>query len=127
MSNAYADIDDYQARYGALGDSAAERVDQLLDDAALYLDAAVERHGIDAQAKAEALKVACCARARYIEERGDGTASRTQQAGPYSYTVSYQKSLKGFDAWLREQFGELLGIGTGGVACVAIGYGERDG
>ena len=126
MANAYASIEDYEARYGELGEHAAARVAQVLDDAALYIDAAVEKHGIDCAAKAEALKVVCCARAKYIEERGDGTASRTQQAGPYSYTVSYQRGLKSFDEWLREQFGDLLGIGGGGVACVALGFGDGD-
>ena len=124
MANSYASVADYESRYGTVADAA--RIQQLLDDAALFLDAAVKRHGIDADVRADALSMACCARARYIDERGDGTASRTQQAGPYSYTVSYQKGLKAFDAWLREQFGELLGIGGGGVACVAIGYADAD-
>ena len=126
MANSYATIEDYEARYGPLGASASERVEMLLDDAALYLDAAIARHGIDVQKAASALTMVCCARARYLEERGDGTSSRTQQAGPYSLTVSYTKPVAGFDRWLREQFGDLLGIGSGGTACVAIGYGGPD-
>lgn len=126
MANAYASLNDYENRYGVLGGNASERVEHLLDDAALYLDVAVERYGIDADAKADALRMVCCARARYLEERGDGTASRTQQAGPYSLTVSYTKPVVGFDEWLRVQFGDLLGIGGRGIACIPMGFGDVD-
>ena len=127
MANSYATVADYEARYGALGESAASRVSQLLDDAALFLDAAIAEHGIDTEGRAEALTMVCCARAKYIEERGDGSASRTQQAGPYSLTVSYSKGLVPFGEWLRAQYGDLLGIGGGGgVACVALGFGDPD-
>ncbi|MBQ9000314.1 MAG: hypothetical protein IJ087_00475 [Eggerthellaceae bacterium] len=124
MANPYATIENYTARYGGVGDSAAERIGRLLDDAALFLDAAVDEYGIDAVAKADALELVCCARARYLEERGDGSASRTQQAGPYSYTVSYTKPPRDFRSWLRDEFGALLGISEGGVACVPLGFGE---
>lgn len=127
MANNYAVVEDYEERYGALGDSAARRVQTLLDDAALYLDAAVKKYGIDIEANSDALTMVCCARARYLEERGDGSSSRTQQAGPYSYTVSYTRSVKSFDSWLKEQFGSLFGIGSGGVCCVALGFGDENG
>lgn len=126
MANEYAELADYEARYGTLGDSASERIEQLLDDAALYLDAAVTKYGIDKGAKAAALTMVCCARARYLEERGDGTSSRTQQAGPYSLTVNYSRPVIDFDSWLREQFGSLFGISGGGIACVALGIGDCD-
>lgn len=126
MANKYATLDDYESRYGVQGDSASERIEQLLDDAALYLEASVAKYGIDENVSADALTMVCCARARYIEERGDGISSRTQQAGPYSLTTTWQKPIIGFDEWLRAQFGDLLGITGGGVACVAIGFGDED-
>lgn len=123
MANEYARLDDYEARYGTLGDSASDRIEQLLDDAALYIDAAVAKYDIDKEAKSAALTMVCCARARYVEERGDGTSSRTQQAGPYSLTVNYSRPVVDFDTWFNEQFGSLFGIGGGGIACIALGLG----
>lgn len=124
----YATVEDYEARYGTLGESEAARVAVLLDDASLKVDALVSRFGIDAEAKADVLKVLACEYVHYQRQFaiGSNISAVTHQAGSFMETYSMRSEL-GFDKWAMRYFGDSLGISGGMASTVKIAIHDRDG
>lgn len=118
--NGYADIADYEARYGALGATEAARVAVQLDDAALSVDALVAAYSIDVAEKGAILKAMLCEYVHYRQQFGAAPhiSSVTHQAGSFSETYSMRSELP-FDRWALRYFGEALGIAGGGSATSA--------
>lgn len=112
---AYATVEDLEIRWGkTLTESEAERAEVRLDDASLYLDVIIEEYGIDAIAKADALKVVCCDMVQRKLEAASASpiSSVTQQAGAFSETMSYARPYK--KSWeLYPEDMLLLGINAG--------------
>ena len=114
---AYATVQEYEAKFGALsGESEASRVSILLDDASMFADALVERRGIDATAKAAALKALCLDYAHVVleDDRTGALSALTQQAGSFMETKSFRSRERRFDLFARDYYG-VLGIAGGGV------------
>lgn len=107
----YATVEDYEARYGTLGESEAARVQVLLDDASLKVDALVERYQIDAQEKAPVLEAMTCDYVHYQTQFavGSNVSAVTHQAGAFLETYSMRSEL-GFDKWVRRYYGDTLGL-----------------
>lgn len=125
---AYATVEDYESRYGTLGESEAERVTTLLDDASLKVDALVARYGIDVDGKADVLTAMTCEYVHYQKQFavGSNVSAVTHQAGSFMETYSMRSEL-GFDKWARRYFGDVLGI-TGGMArTVKVAIHDRSG
>ena len=124
----YATVEDYEARYGTLGESEAERVEVLLDDAGMKVDALVARHGIDAEAKADILMVMTCEYVHYHRQYASdqGIASVTHQAGSFLETYT-KKSEMGFDRWAMRNYGDMLGISGGAAYSAKIAIHDRSG
>ena len=114
---AYATVQDYEAKFGALsGESEQSRVSLLLDDASMFIDALVEARGIDAAKHAAGLKALCLDYTHEVieDDRLGGLAALTQQAGSFMETKSFRSRKKSFDVFARDYY-SVLGIGGGGV------------
>ena len=109
----YASLADYEARYGTLGESESARVELLISDASLKVDALVERYGIDTCCKAEALRAMTCEYVRYQMQfaANSGVSAVTHQAGSFMETYSMRTELS-FMRWALRYFGDALGIST---------------
>lgn len=125
---AYATVEDYEARYGTLGESEAARVEVLLDDASLKVDALVERHQVDAEAKADVLTALTCEYVHYKLQFaiGSNVSAVTHQAGSFMETLSMRSEL-GFDKWAMRYYGDVLGISGGTASSVKIAIHDRNG
>lgn len=112
----YATVADYEARWGVLGPSEESRVSEMLDDVSLFIDALVERRGIDVEKKADALKALCrnYAHRIYENERQGTLSALTQQAGSFQETRSFRRLQDDFDAFARDYYG-VLGLSTASV------------
>ncbi|MBR3159512.1 MAG: hypothetical protein IKF14_10480 [Atopobiaceae bacterium] len=124
----YATVEDYEARYGTLGNTEAARVQLLLDDAAVKITALIERTGIDVEGKCDIFRVMCCEYVHYKMQFASnvGLSSVTHQAGSFMETYSL-KSEMGFDKWARRHFGDVLGIATGSATTAKIAIHDRSG
>lgn len=125
----YAGVADYEARYGALGESEASRVELLLSDASMKIDALVEKFGIDADCKSDVLMAMCCEYVRYQMQFavGSGVSAVTQQAGSFMETYTMRTELS-FGKWALRYFGDALGIDDRGRASgVKIAIHDRSG
>lgn len=107
----YASIDDYEAKWGVLGESEASRVSAMLEDVSLYIDALVESKGIDVIEKENALKALCrdYAHRVYENERNGSLAALTHQAGSFMETQSFRRLQDDFDAFARGYYA-VLGV-----------------
>lgn len=125
----YATVEDLESGWKTLNDLEAARAAVLIERTGLFIDSAVERYGIDAAVKADALKVVCCDYVRSLMST-DGTApvsSVTHQAGSFSETTSYRNMQRNFRGFLSDYL-DLLGIsGSAHMVKVAIhdGTGEQ--
>lgn len=124
----YATVEDYEARYGTLGESEAARVSVLLGDASLKVDALVARYAIDAEAKADVLTALTCEYVHYQRQFavGSNVSAVTHQAGSFMETYSMRSEL-GFDKWARRYFGDVLGISGGAAATVKVAIHDGSG
>lgn len=125
---AYATVEDYEARYGTLGESEAARVTVLLEDASLKVDALVVRYDLDASALADVLRAMTCEYVHYQRQFavGSNVSAVTHQAGSFMETYSMRTDL-GFDRWARRYFGDVLGISGGTATSVKVAVHDRDG
>ena len=89
----YATVEDYEARYGTLGESEADRVSVLLEDASIKVDALVARHGVDVDEKAGVLTARTCEYVHYKRQFavGPNVAAVTHPAGetPGTSVIGY--------------------------------------
>lgn len=124
----YATVNDYEARYGTLGESEAERVSVLLDDAALKVDALVSRYDLDTGALATVLKALTCEYVHYQRQFavGSNVSAVTHQAGSFMETYSMRSEL-GFEKWALRYFGSALGISGGMASTVKVAIHDRSG
>ena len=115
-NSAFATAEDLAARWRALSGDEADRAAVLLADASVYLRAVCARHEVDAEERAEALKIVCCDLVQRKMQAPDGSpvSSVTQAGGPYSATVSYAVQSRKFR--LYDEDYEMLGIRRGGIA-----------
>lgn len=112
--DAFATLEDYEARYGDAEDP--DRVEVLLEDASAFIahyPGFVYREGDELQA-ANLVRVACAVVRRFLSA-GDlaGVSSYSQTAG--SYTVQVSPANAGEDFYLTAADRRSLRIGTGRV------------
>ncbi len=125
----YAGVADYEARYGTLGESEASRVELLLSDASMKIDALVEKYDINVCCKSDVLNAMCCEYVRYQMQfsAGSGVSAVTHQAGSFMETYTMRTELS-FGRWAVRYFGDALGIDERGKAAgVKIAIHDRDG
>lgn len=124
----YATVNDYEARYGTLGESEAARVTVLLEDAALKVDALVDRYDVDKGARANVLRALTCEYVHYQRQfaAGSNVSSVTHQAGSFMETYSMRSEL-GFEKWALRYFGPALGISGGMASTVKVAIHDRSG
>ena len=124
----YATVEDYEARYGTLGESEADRVSVLLEDASIKVDALVARHGVDVDEKAVVLTALTCEYVHYKRQFavGPNVAAVTHPAGSFMETYSMRAEL-GFDKWARRYFGDALGISGGAASTVKVAIHDGSG
>lgn len=124
----YATVEDYEARYGTLGESEAARVQVQLDDASLKVDALVARYDVDASAKAGVLTAMTCEYVHYQRQFavGSNVSAVTHQAGSFMETYSMRSEL-GFDKWARRYYGDALGIAAGAASTLKVAIHDRSG
>ena len=121
-TGAYAEVEDLEARWRALGDSEAARAEVLLADASVFLASVVERYGVDADAKAGALKILCC---DWVQRKMEAAAAQplssvSMQANGFMQTLSYAGKASKFRLFPEDL--ELLGVGVGGQAASMFPY-----
>ena len=122
---AYATIEDYESRYGAVeGTEARARVTTRLGDAAVYIDSRVEVDPDDGH-QAEALKIVSCAmvnRSMAAEESDAvGVSNASYTMGPFSQSATFsnpsgdlyftasEKALLGMNGSLIESIRPVVG------------------
>ena len=112
----YATVDDYEARYGTLGEAEESRVSAVLDDVSVFIDALVESKGIDVGSREDALMMLCRDYAHRVRENEkQGTlSSLTHQAGSFMETRSFKRLKDDFDAFASEYYA-ILGVSTASV------------
>lgn len=125
---AYATVEDYESRYGTLGESEASRVAVKLDSASYKIDALVEKYEIDTTALAPVLTDMCCDYVHYTTQFAVGAniASVTHQAGSFMETLSVRSEL-GFDKWAQKYYGDVLGITSTNAYSVKVAIHDRCG
>lgn len=130
MSQAFATVEDVEARWRVLSPSEKERAEVLLSDASAIIRArfTLARKDIS-KADPEMLKIVCCdivIRAMDKPSSMDGVTSMTQTAGVYSQTYSYAQYTSGIKL-LRDELVKLglYGAGIGSIK-PHIGYGGDD-
>lgn len=124
----YATVEDYEARYGTLGESEAARVTVLLEDTSRKVDALVARHAVDVDGKADVLAALACEYVHYKRQFavGSNVSAVTHQAGGFMETYSMRAEL-GFDKWARRYFGDVLGISGGAASTVKVAIHDGSG
>lgn len=114
---AYATVSDYEAKWGVLsGESEESRVQVMLDDVSLYIDALVEAKEVDVTAKADALKALCrdYAHRVYENERNGMLSALTHQAGSFMETQTFRRLQDDFDTFAQDYY-KILGISKSSV------------
>lgn len=118
----YAELPQLEAGWRTLSESEAARAEVLLARASVFLDSIVEKYGIDAKAKRDALQIVCC---DLVQRKLDGTSgmpisSFTETAGSFSETTSFFNRRKSWELYPEDL--ELLGVlrGKGRMVKVAI-------
>lgn len=124
----YATVEDYEARYGTLSESEASRVEALISDASLKVDALVERHGVDAAKKKDVLAAMTCEYVHYKRQFavGSNVSSVMHQAGSFMESYNMRAEM-GFDKWARLYFGDALGISGGAATTAKVAIHDRSG
>lgn len=118
---AYATVDQLEAGWRPLTDAERTRAAELIDRASAYLDSIIDEHGIDAGAKAAALRIVCC---DMVQRKMEAAAiapvsSVTQQAGGFAQTTSYAHPVaKGWKLWPEDL--ALLGVKPGRARFVKV-------
>ena len=123
----YATVEDLGKRWKQLSGADAARAAVLLEDATVFLGAVVERHGIDAEAKAGALKILCC---DLVQRKMEAAAAQplssvSMQANGFMQTLSYAGQARKFRLFPEDL--ELLGVEVGGSAASVFPYAVGDG
>lgn len=119
---AYASVEDLQSRWRPLSETEASRAAVLLADASVFLGSVVERHGVDAEAKAGALRILCC---DLVQRKMEAAAAQplssvSMQANGFMQTLSYAGQARKFR--LFDEDLELLGVVVGGSAASVFPY-----
>lgn len=120
--DAFATVEDYEARWGALDEDEAERVEYLLRDASAYIAAELVACGIDYSDPDELLKAnliaVTCAVAHRVYQVSDDRAGITQWAqSGIGLSESYSFANPSGDMYLTAAERRRLGI-TGAHICV---------
>lgn len=114
---AYATVADYEAKYGTLsGPSEEGRVSVMLEDTSLFVDALVERKGIDRVERADGLKALCrdFTHRVYENEKSGNVTALTHQAGSFIEMQKFKRLKDDFDAFARDYY-SILGVPNAGV------------
>ena len=113
---AYATVEDLEARWRALDPSEQARASVLLDDASAMLKRAMDASGIAVDAENDAfmqsLKAVCCSmvrRAMSTPIDGPTVSNTSQTAGPFSQSFTY--SNPSGDLYMTSGEKRQLGIG----------------
>ena len=124
--SAYAAVSDLERRWRSLSEAERTRAAVLLEDATVFLGAVVERHGVDAEAKAGALRILCC---DLVQRKMEAAAAQplssvSMQANGFMQTLSYAGQARKFRLFQEDL--ELLGVTVGGSAASVFPYAVGD-
>lgn len=119
---AYATIEQLETRWRTLSADEEAKAEELLEDAAAFLDVQIEKYDIDAEKRARVISSLNCdlvQRRMEAAESSTSLSSLTQTAGAFSETLSYSTTRR--KSWeLYPEDLEMLGVVKGGLRMIPV-------